>query len=62
MTDTAFYRFPISDFVEGETFEDAKAKLIERIESVKPEHVKKVACTCLGFTHRMNCKYYVVPY
>lgn len=53
--DKPFYRFDNGDFVEADSFDEAKQKLIQAIqnETERPENWHR--CTCLGLSHRYDC-------
>jgi hypothetical protein len=50
-----FYRFSWGTFVEAGSFDEAKAKMIARVESEEENNEKWLPCTCLGLSHRYNC-------
>lgn len=59
-----FYRFNNGTFVEAATFEEAKQKLIQRIQDEVEQETNWHACTCVGLSHRRNCPEMkgVIPY
>lgn len=50
-----YYRFRNGTFVEAETFREAQDKLIAQIEAEEEAEQGWHKCTCLGFSHRINC-------
>ena len=58
----AYYRFPISDFVEATNFEEAKKKLLEQIGSLNEDKDCWAECTCVGLSHHYKCKLHEIPY
>lgn len=51
----AFYRFKCGVFVKADTFAEAKAKFIERIEQEIEDKDQWHKCTCVGFQHHWDC-------
>lgn len=50
-----YYRFKLGVFVKADTFEEAKAMLLKRIEA-EPEDPKRWhECSCTGFNHKWDC-------
>ena len=50
-----YYRFSSGNFVEAETFEEAKEKAIKSLEDEIEYSDNWCSCTCLGFDHRFDC-------
>jgi len=50
-----FYRFNCGTFVDAESFEEAKQKLIAEIVGEVENPKEWCPCTCLGLSHSHNC-------
>jgi hypothetical protein len=50
-----YYRFNCGVFREGNTFEEAKQKLIVELTEEIEDHDSWHTCTCLGLSHRYDC-------
>jgi hypothetical protein len=59
-----FYRFSNGQFIEAETFEQAKEILLEQIRAETEDENAWHRCTCLGLGHRSNCPemYGIIPF
>lgn len=50
-----YYRFDCGEFIEADSFEEAKQKFINEIQAETENKDQWTECTCLGLSHRFSC-------